>query len=45
LQTEETLDAIAEECGFPNRAYFSRVFKRVTGDAPAGFRTKHRRLE
>jgi transcriptional regulator GlxA family with amidase domain len=43
LQTDETLDAIAEECGFPNRAYFSRVFKRVTGAAPAGFRTNHRR--
>jgi AraC-like DNA-binding protein len=43
LQTDETLDAIAEETGFPNRAYLSRVFKQVTGEAPAGFRSKHRR--
>jgi AraC-like DNA-binding protein len=45
LQTENTLDAIAEETGFPNRAYLSRMFKRLTGEAPAGFRRKHRRSE
>jgi AraC-like DNA-binding protein len=45
LQSEQTLDAIAEDCGFPNRAYLSRMFKRVTGEAPAGFRQKHRRPE
>lgn len=41
LQTEATIDAIAEQTGFPNRAYFSRVFKNVTGEPPAQFRTKH----
>lgn len=45
LQTEETIEAIADECGFANRAYFSRMFKRLTGEAPAGFRKKHRRPE
>ena len=45
LQTDATIDAIAEQTGFPNRAYFSRVFKRVIDEAPAGFRRKHRRQE
>jgi len=42
LQEDETVDAIAEKTGFPNRAYFSRVFKQVTGEAPAGFRRTHK---
>jgi len=41
LQTEQTIDTIAEVTGFPNRAYFSRVFKQMTDEAPAGFRRKH----
>lgn len=41
LLTTETIDEIAEKTGFPNRAYFSRVFKKVIGEAPAGFRAKH----
>jgi AraC-like DNA-binding protein len=45
LQTSETIDSIAERTGFPNRAYFSRVFKKVTDEAPAGFRRKHQRQE
>ena len=43
LQGDDTIDAIADKAGFPNRAYFSRVFKQVTGEAPAGFRRKHQR--
>ena len=42
LQTDDSIDAIAEATGFPNRAYFSRVFKKVTGEGPAGFRREHR---
>ncbi|MCF7674985.1 MAG: AraC family transcriptional regulator [Akkermansiaceae bacterium] len=42
LQTDATIEAIAERTGFPNRAYFSRVFQKVTGESPAGFRRKHR---
>jgi AraC family transcriptional regulator, arabinose operon regulatory protein len=45
LQTDQTIDSIADETGFPNRAYFSRVFKKVTGESPALFRHKHRRME
>ena len=42
-QTDQTLEAIADLTGFPNRAYFSRVFKKVTDESPARFRRKHRR--
>jgi AraC-like DNA-binding protein len=45
LQTDQTIDVIAERTGFPNRAYFSRLFKRVTDESPAGFRRKHKRQE
>ncbi|GEM_PF-646906 len=41
LGTEETIDAIAEQTGFPDRAYFSRVFKQMTDEAPATFRRRH----
>ncbi len=41
LQTRESIETIAESTGFPDRDYFSRVFKKVTGEAPAGFRRKH----
>ena len=37
LQTDDTLEAIAEQTGLTNRAYFSRVFKRVTGEARLAF--------
>ena len=37
----ETLDAIACKTGFPNRNYFSRVFRNITGESPALFRAKH----
>ncbi len=40
LHTEESIDAIADATGFPNRAYFSRVFKKVVGASPAAFRRK-----
>ncbi|MDD2598893.1 MAG: AraC family transcriptional regulator [Kiritimatiellae bacterium] len=42
LQSEESLDAIAEATGFPNRAYFSRVFKKIVKVPPAAFRRNAR---
>jgi AraC-like DNA-binding protein len=45
LQSEESIDVVAQQTGFPNRAYFSRVFKKVTREPPAAFRRKHRRPE
>jgi AraC-like DNA-binding protein len=41
LQTPDSIDDIAATTGFPNRAYFSRVFKKVTGESPAAFRRAH----
>jgi AraC-like DNA-binding protein len=41
VRTGESLEIIAENTGFPNRYYLSRVFKRLTGDSPAHFRHKH----
>lgn len=41
LQEEYSIEQIAELTGFPNRAYFSRIFKQVTGVPPATFRASH----
>jgi AraC-like DNA-binding protein len=38
--SEAGIDEIAEKSGFPNRHYFSRMFKKLTGDSPAQFRHK-----
>lgn len=42
LQTTETIDWVAQRTGFPNRNYFSRVFKRITNESPAEFRRLHK---
>lgn len=36
--TADTIDQIAGDCGFANRFYFSRIFARVMGVAPARYR-------
>lgn len=38
LFSAESIETIAVQCGFGNRFYFSRVFKRHTGVAPAAYR-------
>jgi len=38
LFTDGSIDSIAEETGFRDRFYFSRVFKRRMGLAPAEYR-------
>ncbi|BDI31171.1 hypothetical protein CCAX7_32220 [Capsulimonas corticalis] len=38
LFTDDTIDRIAEETGFGDRFYFSRVFARETGRPPAAYR-------
>lgn len=40
--TELDMDDITEQTGFPNPAYLTRVFKRVTGKTPARFRRDSR---
>ena len=37
-----TIEEIPEQTGFPNRFYFSRVFKKMTRYSPADFRSKFR---
>jgi AraC family transcriptional regulator, arabinose operon regulatory protein len=39
--TDVAIDDVAQRTGFPNRAYLSRVFKRITGESPAQFRQRH----
>jgi AraC family transcriptional regulator, arabinose operon regulatory protein len=41
IHTDITIEEVAERTGFPNRAYLSRVFKRITGESPAEFRRRH----
>ena len=39
--TDARIEEIADRTGFPNRAYLSRVFRKITGQSPAEFRRKH----
>jgi AraC family transcriptional regulator, arabinose operon regulatory protein len=41
IHTDVRIEEVAERTGFPNRAYLSRVFKRITGQSPAEFRRRH----
>jgi len=43
MLTEKSIDLIATEAGFGSRHYFSRVFSRQIGVAPAGYRKEYRR--
>jgi AraC-like DNA-binding protein len=40
LYTRDSIEQIAETCGFPNRSYFTRVFTRRMGTPPATYRRK-----
>jgi signal transduction histidine kinase/AraC-like DNA-binding protein len=40
--TNETVMAIAGQVGFNDSAYFSRVFRRITGQSPQGYRSSSR---
>ncbi len=40
ILTTATIEQIAEDFGFPNRAYFTRVFSRQMGCGPATFRRR-----
>lgn len=40
-RTEKSIDEIAEQTGFSNRYYFTRMFKKTTGQSPAEFRREH----
>lgn len=36
--SDASIDQIAEDCGFPNRYYFSRMMKQVRATSPAAYR-------
>ena len=36
--TDDSIEKIAEECGFPNRYYFTRMLSRYRRTTPAAFR-------
>ncbi|MDR1097842.1 MAG: helix-turn-helix domain-containing protein [Tannerella sp.] len=38
LHSDKSIDEIAEETGFANRYHFTRIFGKITGFAPAGYR-------
>ena len=35
---DASIELIAEDCGFPNRYYFSRMLKQLRGTSPAAYR-------
>ena len=41
LQTNDSLDIIAKNCGFNSSAYFSTVFLQKTGITPSVYRKTH----
>jgi AraC family transcriptional activator of pobA len=40
LYTGMSVGLIAEACGFPDPAYFSRFFTQRTGESPTAYRSK-----
>jgi len=43
LETDKTMEDIAESIGYQNGFYFSRIFKKKVGVTPSAFRKKHRK--
>ena len=44
VTTPKSIPEIASECGLSNLSYFSRLFKKVTGNSPGDFRKKNLEL-
>lgn len=42
LNTDESIEKIAEECGFSSANYFTKVYKRVLHITPSEYRRQHR---
>ena len=40
--SDDPVTEIAEKCGFESGSYFSKIFKRVTGNTPSDYRKKFR---
>ena len=43
IESDGSIDQIAQALGFPDRFYFSRVFKKHTDNSPAQYRKQHQR--
>ena len=43
MNCDDTLYAIAEQCGFGDAGSFIRHFKRITGQTPGELRAQHRK--
>ena len=41
-ETDSSIGAIVEKCGFSDDSNFSRSFKKLTGLSPSGFRKKYK---
>jgi AraC-like DNA-binding protein len=44
LETVDTVDSIAQQCGFEETAYFRRLFKRHEAISPRAFRQMYARV-
>ncbi|KAF1303561.1 helix-turn-helix domain-containing protein [Enterococcus sp. JM9B] len=42
IETDDTLETIAEKCGFANGFYLSRVFTKYLGICPSQYRAQHK---
>ncbi|MNG29018.1 HTH-type transcriptional activator Btr [compost metagenome] len=42
VETQDSLESIAEQCGYQNAFYFSRVFSQHMGMSPSGYRKNYR---
>lgn len=43
--TDDTVEVVAEKCGFPDRYYFTRMLKKYRNTTPAAFRKNGRQRE
>ena len=43
-ENQRSVDEIAKDCGYNDIVYFRRVFKRMQGLTPSGFRSLHTRV-
>lgn len=41
IETNDTIETIAEKCGYGNAFYFSRIFSKFMGEAPSSYRNNH----
>lgn len=45
VETNDSLETIAQRCGFADRYHFSKTFRKITGKTPASFRRQAQRRD